>query len=73
MPELSGINYSSWIVCGFVFSYVIRRFYFRWWMRYNYILAAALKGGTAISMAVMFFTLTLPKKDGIELHWWGNT
>ena len=72
MPQLSGIRYSSWIICGFIFSYVMRRFHFRWWMRYNYILAVALDVGTAISMAVIFFTLTLPKTGGIELNWWGN-
>ena len=42
-------------------------------MRYNYLLSVALDAGTAISMIVMFLTLTLPKKGGIELNWWGNT
>jgi hypothetical protein len=41
-------------------------------MRYNYILSFALDAGTVISMVVIFFTLTLPKKGGIELNWWGN-
>ena len=72
MPELSSINYSSTIICGFVFGYVIRRFRFGWWMQYNYILATALDAGTAISMVVIFFTLTLPKRGGVELIWWGN-
>jgi len=73
MPQYSGITYSSSIFCGFIFNYVIRRFHFRWWMQYNYILAAALTSGTVISAAVIFFALTLPKKGGIELNWWGNT
>jgi len=72
MPTLSGINYSSAIVCGFIFSFFIRRFHFKWWMRYNYSLANALDAGTVISMAMVFFTLTLPKTGGIELNWWGN-
>ena len=67
-----GINYSSWIFCGFIFNYVIRRFYVRWWMRYNYLLSVGLDAGTAISMIVIFLTLTLPK-GGTELNWWGNT
>jgi len=41
-------------------------------MQYNYILANALDSGTAISMIVIFFTLTLPKRGGIVLNWWGN-
>jgi hypothetical protein len=72
MAQVSGINYSSSIICGFIFNYVIRRFRLRWWMQYNYILATALDAGTAISMVVIFFTLTLPKRGGIELNWWGN-
>jgi len=73
LPDLTAINYISSIIWGFVFNYAIRRFHFRWWMQYNYILAVALDAGTAISMVVIFFTLTLPKRGGIELHWWGNT
>jgi len=72
MSQVSGINFSSWITCGFIFNYVIRHFDLTWWMRYNYILATALDAGTAISALMIFFTLTLPKRAGIELNWWGN-
>jgi hypothetical protein len=72
MSQVSGINYSSWILCGFVFNYIIRCFRLRWWMQYNYIVANALDAGTAISMIVIFLTLTLPKRGGILLNWWGN-
>jgi hypothetical protein len=60
------------IAFGFIFNYVIHRHCLGWWMRYNYILAAALDAGTMFSMAIIFFTLTLPKMGGIELNWWGN-
>jgi hypothetical protein len=72
LPQVSGINFSSWVLCGFIFNYLIRRFHLRWWMQYNYIIANALDAGTAISMIVIFFTLTLPKRGGIVLNWWGN-
>jgi hypothetical protein len=72
MPQVSGIAYSSSLLCGFIFNYLIRRSHFRWWLRYNYILSAALDAGTAISTIVIFFTLIIPKKGGIELNWWGN-
>ena len=72
MPQVLGISYSSNLVCGFIFNFVVRRFHFRWWMWYNYILATALDAGTAISAALIFFTLSLPKTGGIELNWWGN-
>jgi hypothetical protein len=41
-------------------------------MQYNYILAVALDAGAAIATIVVFFTLTLPKKEGIQFNWWGN-
>jgi OPT family small oligopeptide transporter len=74
MPPASGINYASWVLTGFIFNYVIRRFHFRWWMRYNYILSAALDAGVAFGMVVVFFGLGLPKPStaGVQLNWWGN-
>lgn len=71
IPPASGINYSSWIVVGCIFQYFMRRYHFRWWMRYNYILSAGLDAGVAIGMVVIFLVLGLPK-GGISLNWWGN-
>ncbi|KAE9409309.1 OPT oligopeptide transporter [Gymnopus androsaceus JB14] len=72
IPPASGINYTSWAAVGFVFNYCIRRFHFRWWMRYNYILSAALDSGVAVSLILIFFFVQLPK-GGFTLNWWGNT
>jgi len=72
MPPASGINYISWALMGFIFNYVIRRFHFRWWMRYNYILSAALDAGVALAAIMIFLCLALPK-GGVTLEWWGNT
>jgi OPT oligopeptide transporter protein len=71
MPPASGINYISWALVGFIFNFLVRRFHFRWWMRYNYILSAALDSGVAIASIVVFFALQFPK-DGIYVNWWGN-
>ncbi|KAI5123225.1 hypothetical protein M0805_001314 [Coniferiporia weirii] len=72
LPPATGINYSAWFTFGAIFQYFMRRFHFRWWMRYNYILSAALDSGVAISLIVIFFSLQLPK-GGVTLNWWGNT
>lgn len=72
IPPGSGINYASWAITGFTFNYFIRRYRFRWWMRYNYILSAALDAGVAIAMIVIFFVVQYPK-GGFEINWWGNT
>ena len=71
MPPASGINYISWALTGFIFNYLIRKFHFRWWMRYNYILSAALDAGSAIAGILLFLCFQLPK-GGIQISWWGN-
>ena len=73
VPPASGLNYISWALVGFVFNYWIRRFHFRWWMRYNYIISAALDAGTAIAILLLFLCLQLPKDGTLTIDWWGNT
>ena len=72
MPPATGINYSSFLLVGFIFQWFMRRYHFRWWMRYNYILAVGLDAGVAFSVLFIFFFLQLPK-GGVSLNWWGNT
>ncbi|KAJ7581435.1 OPT oligopeptide transporter [Mycena floridula] len=72
IPPGSGINYAGWAVLGFIFNWGIRRFRFRWWMRFNYILSAALDAGVALAIIVIFFCIQMPR-GGISLKWWGNT
>jgi hypothetical protein len=71
VPLGSGLNFSSWAIVGFIFNYYIRRFHFRWWMRYNYILSAALDAGVGLSM-IIIFAMQYPK-GGFKIEWWGNT
>jgi hypothetical protein len=71
IPPASGINYASWGIVGFIFNYCIRRWRFRWWMRYNYILSAALDAGVAIAMVVVFFAVLYPTNNYYP-NWWGN-
>ncbi|KAH8120611.1 glutathione transporter [Phellopilus nigrolimitatus] len=72
LPPATGINFSSWFMFGAFFQYFMRRFHFRWWMRFNYILSAALDSGVAIAIIIIFFAVQFPK-GGFELNWWGNT
>lgn len=72
IPPASGINYSSWFAVGFVFQFLVRKYNFRWWSKYNFVLAAALDSGTIISTIVVFFALLLPRNGNLQLHWWGN-
>ncbi len=70
IPPSTGINYSSWILVGFVFQYLIRRRNFAWWGKFNYVLASALDSGSVIGVIFIFFTLQFPKSK--DLKWWGN-
>lgn len=71
IPPASGINYASWFLTGAVFQWFVRRFHFRWWMRFNYILSAGLDAGVALGMVVVFFCVLYPT-GGKTLKWWGN-
>ncbi|KAH9949440.1 OPT oligopeptide transporter [Amylocystis lapponica] len=72
LPPATGIMYSSAAMIGAFFQWFMRRFHFRWWMRYNYILSAALDSGVAIGLVLIFFCLQFPK-GGVSVNWWGNT
>ncbi|ESK86478.1 opt oligopeptide transporter [Moniliophthora roreri MCA 2997] len=75
--KATAINYVPWAAVGFVSQYWIRRRYFAWWTKYNYVLAASLDAGAAIGIIVIFFCLQFPKNGTIGAtniqKWWGNT
>ncbi|KAJ5194881.1 uncharacterized protein N7498_008319 [Penicillium cinerascens] len=71
VPPATGINYSSWALVNFVFNFWIKRRFFAWWTKYNYILAAALDTGLALSGIVIFFCISYP--GATFPNWWGNT
>ncbi|KAF8452243.1 OPT oligopeptide transporter [Boletus edulis BED1] len=77
IPPATAMNYVPWVIVGFVFNYVIRRRYFAWWIKYNYVLSAALDSGVTFSIILIFFMLQYPKNGTIGLTtvqtWWGNT
>jgi len=70
VPPATGINYSSWALVNWVFNKWIRTKYFAWWSKYNYVLAAALDTGIALSAIIIFFCITYP--GGVFPSWWGN-
>lgn len=71
VPPATGINYSSWAVVNYIFNHWIKRKFFAWWTKYNYVLAAALDTGTALAGIVIFFCVTYP--GAVFPDWWGNT
>jgi len=85
VPPATGINYSSWALLNVIFNWWIKSKFFAWWGRllhsgfggemltgvakYNYVLAAGLDTGLAISALVIFFCITYP--GGKFPDWWG--
>ncbi|KIK34782.1 hypothetical protein CY34DRAFT_812696 [Suillus luteus UH-Slu-Lm8-n1] len=76
IPPATAVNFVPWAIVGFIFQYVIRRRHFSWWTKYNYVLAAGLDSGLAISIILIFFCLQYPRNGTIGADnvakWWGN-
>ncbi|KAG0220626.1 hypothetical protein BGW41_007694, partial [Actinomortierella wolfii] len=70
MPPAYPFHYWNWITVGFVFQFFARRYRTEWYMRFNYVLSAALDSGTAFFALISFFALSM---HGINFpNWWGN-
>ncbi|KAI1467699.1 small oligopeptide transporter, OPT family [Daldinia caldariorum] len=72
VPPATGINYSSWYIVNLIFNKIIYQRFYAWWAKYNYVLAAALDTGLAISGIVIFFAVTYGPNVQFP-DWWGNT
>ncbi|KAG0065229.1 hypothetical protein BGZ89_008511, partial [Linnemannia elongata] len=70
MPPALPYFYTNGLFIGFVFAFLLRRYRYNWWSRYNYLTSAALDTGVAIAGLVIFFALQAWE---IEFPtWWGN-
>ncbi|KAF9114526.1 hypothetical protein BGX27_010583 [Mortierella sp. AM989] len=70
MPPALPYFYTNGIFIGFIFAFLIRRYHYDWWARYNYLTSAALDSGSAICALVIFFCIQSWK--GKMPFWWGN-
>ena len=69
MPPATAVNYTSWIVVGFLSGFVVYRYKPNWWRRHNYVLSGALDAGLAFMAVLIYFCLNL---EEVNLEWWGN-
>lgn len=69
MPPATAANYTSWIVMGFIFSFVIFRYKKDWWQRHNYVLSGGLDAGLAFMAVLLYMCLGL---ENVTLKWWGE-
>ncbi|KAF9355246.1 hypothetical protein BGX26_006821 [Mortierella sp. AD094] len=70
MPPALPYFYSNGLFLGFIFAFLIRRYCYDWWSRYNYLTSAALDSGAAICGLVIFFCIQ--SWEGKMPFWWGN-
>ncbi|KAF9958013.1 hypothetical protein BGZ72_001042 [Mortierella alpina] len=64
------IPFCNGLVVGFVFGFLIRRYRYDWWARFNYLTSAALDTGVAMCGLVIFFAIQ--SWEGKMPYWWGN-
>lgn len=69
MPPATAVNFTSWVIVGFLSGFVAYRYRPEWWKRYNYVLSGGLDAGTAFVTILIFLTLG---SKGIAVDWWGN-
>ncbi|KAG6405415.1 hypothetical protein SASPL_133004 [Salvia splendens] len=69
MPPATAVNYTSWIILGFLSGFVVFRYRPVLWQRYNYVLSGALDAGLAFMGVLLYMCLGL---EDIGIEWWGN-
>lgn len=70
-----GINssVSIYFTLGFFVQFWVRRRYPEWFIKYNYVLAAAISGGTELMVFLTTFTVHGGSGQAIEFPpYWGN-
>ncbi|KAF9274316.1 hypothetical protein BGZ68_000777 [Mortierella alpina] len=70
MPPALPYFYTNGLFLGFVFMFLLRRYRYSWWSRYNYLTSAAMDSGVAICGLVIFFAIQ--SWEGEFPAWWGN-
>ncbi|KAL3454440.1 OPT oligopeptide transporter protein-domain-containing protein [Aspergillus insuetus] len=71
LPPATGMNYGSWVVVGLVFGWVIKRRAQGWWVKYNFVLSAALDSSVGVAGVVIFLTVYFTGAAS-GLKWWGT-
>ncbi|KAG0011376.1 hypothetical protein BGZ81_002208, partial [Podila clonocystis] len=70
MPASLPYFYTNGLFVGFAFMFLLRRYRYSWWSRYNYLTSAAMDSGVAVCGLVIFFAIQ--SWEGKMPFWWGN-
>lgn len=69
MPPATAVNYTTWIIVGFLSGFVAFRYRPDWWQRHNYVLSGGLDAGLAFMGVLLYLCLGL---EDISIDWWGS-
>ncbi|RWR89396.1 Oligopeptide transporter [Cinnamomum micranthum f. kanehirae] len=69
MPPATVVNFTSWLIVGFISGFIIYRYQRVWWQRHNYVLSGALDVGLAFMGVLLYLCLG---SENITLRWWGS-
>ncbi|XP_047336037.1 oligopeptide transporter 7-like [Impatiens glandulifera] len=69
MPPATAVNYTTWILVGFLSGFVVYRYRPHLWKKYNYVLSGGLEAGLAFMAILLYLCLGM---EEISLDWWGN-
>ncbi|XP_068635486.1 oligopeptide transporter 7-like [Aristolochia californica] len=58
LPAMA-VNFTSWILAGFIIGFEIYRYRRDWWKQYNYMLSGVLNSGLAFMVVLLYFFLGL--------------
>ncbi|CAK7895401.1 oligopeptide transporter 1 [[Candida] anglica] len=72
IPSVTGFNYSTWALVGFIFNFYIHRRHTMWWRKYNLVLSIGLDCGTAIAAIIIYFCVVYTGGSK-NFKWWGTT
>ncbi|KAI1841653.1 hypothetical protein JX265_009332 [Neoarthrinium moseri] len=71
IPPATTWYLGQYVIVGLTFNWFIKKKFFGWWTRYNYVMSGALDIGTALCVVIAALALGL---SGSEFpDWWGNT
>ncbi|SMN20085.1 similar to Saccharomyces cerevisiae YJL212C OPT1 Proton-coupled oligopeptide transporter of the plasma membrane [Maudiozyma saulgeensis] len=69
IPPSTPYNYSLFFAMSSIL-FTIKRYWPKWFSKYNFVMGAGVEAGVAIAVVVIFLCVQYP---GGKLNWWGNS
>ncbi|KAM3343017.1 hypothetical protein P3S68_027983 [Capsicum galapagoense] len=61
MQTATVVNYTTWIIVGFLSGFVVYRYRPYWWQRHNYVISGELDASLAFVAILIYLFLGLEK------------